>query len=161
MQHHNFNLLVREHTYRPALKMLLEAMLPSLTVLNDSARWGDCGAPDFILVRRNDFIPVAFAETKDLNDPDLAGRNKKNKEQFDRYKQSLGNIIFTDYLDFRFYENGEATEIYRFKFLYIIRLTFFYIPNVPQITLTLLDGSEKILKIQACKLIAVKFGIGI
>jgi hypothetical protein len=61
MQHHNFNLLVREHTYRPALKTLLEAMLPNLKPLNDAAHWRDCGAPDFILVRRNDFIPVAIS----------------------------------------------------------------------------------------------------
>src|SRR5690606_32627463 len=30
-----------------------------------------------------------------------------NKEQFDRYKASLDNLIFTDYLDFHLYRNGE------------------------------------------------------
>src|SRR5690606_26364550 len=30
-----------------------------------------------------------------------------NKEQFDRYKSSLENLIFTDYLDFHLYRNGE------------------------------------------------------
>jgi len=103
--------IAREHAYRPALKQLLETMLPNLIVLNDPKRQ-DCGAPDFILLRNKDSIPVAFIETKDLNDPDLAGRNR-NREQFERYKQSLGNIIFTDYLDFRFYENGESTNSIR------------------------------------------------
>ena len=103
--------IAREHAYRPALKQLLETMLPNLIVLNDPKRQ-DCGAPDFILLRNKDSIPVAFIETKDLNDTDLAGRNR-NKEQFERYKQSLGNIIFTDYLDFRFYENGESSNSIR------------------------------------------------
>lgn len=30
-----------------------------------------------------------------------------HKEQFDHYKASLENLIFTDYLDFHFYRNGE------------------------------------------------------
>ncbi len=34
----------------------------------------------------------------------------KNKEQFDRYKNALNNIIFTDYLNFYFYENGKLLK---------------------------------------------------
>jgi predicted helicase len=33
--------------------------------------------------------------------------NKQNKEQFDRYRQSLNNLIITDYLAFRYYVDGE------------------------------------------------------
>ncbi|MDE5578473.1 MAG: DNA methyltransferase, partial [Alistipes sp.] len=99
----------REHAYRPALKQLLETMLPHLTALNEPARQS-CGAPDYILVRDN--IPVAFVEAKDIDDTDLAGKNK-NKEQFDRYRSSLDNIVFTDYLDFRFYEKGEFVDSIR------------------------------------------------
>src|SRR5690606_22908173 len=41
-------------------------------------------------------------------DLDLLGSKKTgNKEQFDRYKASLDNLIFTDYLDFHFYRDKE------------------------------------------------------
>ena len=102
--------VAREHTYRPALQNLLATLLPHLTVSNEPARQA-CGAPDYILQRRdrNIPIPVAFVEAKDLGDSDLEGRNK-HKEQFERYRASLDNIIFTDYLDFRLYENGVFIE---------------------------------------------------
>jgi hypothetical protein len=52
-------------------------------------------------------IPVGFIEAKDIGDKDLEGIKKTgNKEQFDRYKASLNNIIFTDYLDFHLYRDG-------------------------------------------------------
>lgn len=103
--------VAREHTYRPALQQLLAAILPNLIVLNEPARQA-CGAPDYILQRKTDNIPVAFIEAKDINDSDLAGCNK-NKEQFTRYKNSLDNILFTDYLDFFLYEKGEFVESIR------------------------------------------------
>ena len=37
----------------------------------------------------------------------------KNKEQFNRYKQSLNNLFFTDYLRFLFYHDGELTTSIR------------------------------------------------
>ena len=53
-------------------------------------------------------IPVGFIEAKDIGDKDLAGLKKTgNKEQFDRYKASLNNLFFTDYLDFHLYRNGQ------------------------------------------------------
>lgn len=101
----------REHSYRPALQQLLAAILPDLVVTNEPAR-SECGAPDFILIRKTDNLPVAFLEAKDIDDPDLAGR-KQHKEQFNRYKTSLNHIIFTDYLDFHLYEYGIWTDSVR------------------------------------------------
>ena len=99
-----------EHSYRPALKELLQSLLPKMTVINEPRRY-DFGAPDYILMRKG--APVAFIEAKDfVKTNDLAGR-KENKEQFDRYKQSLDNIIFTDYLDFWLYRNGEFVDSVR------------------------------------------------
>lgn len=96
-----------EHSYRPALKELLQSLLPKMTVINEPRRY-DFGAPDYILMRKG--APVAFIEAKDfVKTNDLAGR-KENKEQFDRYKQSLDNIIFTDYLDFWMYRNGAFVD---------------------------------------------------
>ena len=52
-------------------------------------------------------IPVGFIEAKNIGDKDLEGKSKSvNKEQFDRYKASLNNLIFTDYLDFHLYQDG-------------------------------------------------------
>ena len=105
--------LAREHAYRPALKDLLQALLPKMVVTNEPAHF-ECGAPDYIISREKDHLPVFFVEAKDINDNDLDGRNKSgHKEQFDRYKQALDYIIFTDYLDFRLYEHGEFVDSIR------------------------------------------------
>ena len=57
-------------------------------------------------------IPVGFIEAKDIGDKDLEGKKKSvNKEQFDRYKASLDNLIFTDYIDFHLYNDGENVMI--------------------------------------------------
>lgn len=102
--------IAREHSYRPALKDLLQSLLPKMVVTNEPAHI-ECGAPDFIISRKHDHLPVFFVEAKDIGDTDLDGRNKnQHKEQFDRYKQALDHIIFTDYLDFHLYEYGEFVD---------------------------------------------------
>ena len=90
-----------EHSFRSALQVLLEKCT-TLEVVNEP-RHIECGAPDLVLRCKN--VPIAYVETKYLDDGDLDGR-KKNREQFDRYKTSLDTVLFTDYLDFHLY-NGE------------------------------------------------------
>lgn len=97
--------IAHEHSYRPMLQQLLSEMLPTFVVTNEPARI-ECGAPDFIVSSSKTNTPVFYVEAKDIDDRDLDGR-KENKEQFTRYKKSLDYIIFTDYLDFHLYENGE------------------------------------------------------
>lgn len=105
--------LAREHSYRPALKDLLQSLLPKMVVTNEPAHF-ECGAPDYIISREKDHLPVFFVEAKDVGDNDLDGHNKKgHKEQFDRYKQALDYIIFTDYLDFHLYEHGVFVDSVR------------------------------------------------
>lgn len=105
--------LAREHSYRPALKELLQGLLPNMVVTNEPARF-ECGAPDFIISREKDNLPVFFVEAKDVGDTDLDGnRESQHKEQFDRYKQALDHIFFTDYLDFHLYDNGEFVDSVR------------------------------------------------
>ena len=105
--------IAREHSYRPALKDLLQSQLPKMVVTNEPAHF-ECGAPDYIISTEKDHLPVFFVEAKDVNDNDLDGRNKNgHKEQFDRYKQALDYIIFTDYLDFHLYEQGEFVDSVR------------------------------------------------
>jgi predicted helicase len=94
-----------EHTFRGFLSQLIEAIAPNIIVTNEPKRQ-KCGAPDYILTQKG--IPIGYIEAKDLKDKDLAGAQKAgNKEQFDRYKASLHNLIFTDYLDFWFYLGGQ------------------------------------------------------
>lgn len=73
---------------------------------NEPARVS-CGAPDYMLSRKG--VPVGYVEAKDIGvDLDSKGL----KEQFERYKAGLTNLIITDYLNFRFYREGEfVTEI--------------------------------------------------
>ena len=93
-----------EHTYRGDLEKLLETLLPDVRVTNEPKRQS-CGAPDYILTKK--MVPVGFIEAKNIGDKDLEGKSKSvNKEQFDRYKASLNNLIFTDYLDFHLYQDG-------------------------------------------------------
>ncbi len=92
-----------EHSFRGDLQQLIENLVPNIKATNEPKR-KSCGAPDYILTKKD--IPVGFIETKDIGDIDLDGK-KKNKEQFDRYKASLSNLIFTDYLDFYLYQNGQ------------------------------------------------------
>ncbi len=93
----------REHSYRGDLQNLIMAILPDVLVTNEPARV-DCGAPDYVLTRKD--IPVGYIEAKDIG-VDLG--SKTLKEQFDRYKSGLSNLIFTDYMDFHFYKDGELT----------------------------------------------------
>ena len=90
-----------EHTYRPALKALLEDLDSTVTATNEPKRVA-CGAPDFILTRGS--VPLGYVETKDV-DEDLD--ECEASDQLTRYRSSLGNLILTDYLEFRWYVAGE------------------------------------------------------
>ncbi|HET7593298.1 MAG TPA: type ISP restriction/modification enzyme, partial [Rhodanobacteraceae bacterium] len=91
-----------EHTYRPAFKALIEALAgPGITAVNEP-RQIDCGAPDFIIVRGT--VPLGYIEAKDVG-TDLARIEKG--EQLARYRESLGNLVLTDYLEFRWFLDGE------------------------------------------------------
>ncbi|TAE51539.1 MAG: DNA methyltransferase, partial [Cytophagales bacterium] len=93
-----------EHTFRGLLEQLLETIAPEIRATNEPKRQ-QCGAPDYILTKKE--IPIGFIEAKDIGDKDLLGVKKTgNKEQFDRYKNALNNLIFTDYIDFHLYIDG-------------------------------------------------------
>ncbi len=91
----------REHSYRSDLQVLINTIVTDVLVTNEPARI-ECGAPDYIITKRD--IPVGYIEAKDIG-VDL--ESKSLKEQFDRYRASLQNLIFTDYLAFHLYINGE------------------------------------------------------
>ena len=90
-----------EHTHRPALKSLLEAFQPGITATNEPKRI-QCGAPDYIITRKD--IPLSFVEAKDIG---VSLDDTEKSEQLKRYRDSLANLILTDYLEFRWYVGGE------------------------------------------------------
>lgn len=95
-----------EHTHRPALKTLLEALEPGVTATNEPRQVTACGKPD-MAVRRN-AVPLGYLETKDV------GVNLDAEErgpQLKRYREALPNLILTDYLEFRWYVNGERRAV--------------------------------------------------
>lgn len=90
-----------EHTYRPALKSLVEALEAGVQAINEPKQIA-CGAPDFIVARGT--IPLGYIEAKDVG-LDLIKIEKS--EQLVRYRESLSNLVLTDYLEFRWYLDGE------------------------------------------------------
>ena len=92
-----------EHTHRPAFKTLVESFVKNIIATNEPKRV-QCGAPDFIVTRGE--IPLGYIEAKDV-DKHLDKLSKSDKEQLDRYLDSLNNLILTNYIEFRWFVNGK------------------------------------------------------
>src|SRR3990172_1473679 len=91
-----------EHTHRPALKALVENLGERITATNEPKRV-ECGAPDFVVSRPPGPLTIGYIEAKDVGKSlDEAQRS----DQLKRYLRSLGNLILTDYLEFRWYVDG-------------------------------------------------------
>ncbi|MBN2003942.1 MAG: DNA methyltransferase [Anaerolineae bacterium] len=97
-----------EHTHRPALATLLEALAPGhIKAINEPTRIA-CGAPDFAVLK--DGFLVGHIEAKDIG-VDLNAVERS--PQLKRYLDALPNLILTDYVEFRWYVNGERRETAR------------------------------------------------
>lgn len=94
-----------EHSYRVDLESLIRELVPGVDITNEPLKVTDCGNPDYVITKRK--IPIGFIEAKDLG-KDL--NSKQYKEQFNRYKKALDNLIITDYLWFQFYQNGKRVH---------------------------------------------------
>ncbi|MFH1639806.1 MAG: N-6 DNA methylase, partial [Chloroflexota bacterium] len=63
----------------------------------------ECGAPDFILIKGS--VTVGYIEAKDIG----KGLGEAEKtDQLKRYRDSLTNLILTDYIEFWWYVDGEC-----------------------------------------------------
>ena len=95
-----------EHTHRPALKALIEALGQKITATNEPRRQ-KCGAPDYIVSRRRKGLDqtIGYVEAKDIG-TNLT-QTAKSEQIKKRYLPSLNNFILTDYIEFRWYVNGE------------------------------------------------------
>ena len=90
-----------EHTYRPALKTLVESFGKNVRATNEPKRVA-CGAPISSLHGRR--FPSASSSAR------TSGRRWtmwRKTDQLKRYFASLENLILTDYLEFRYYIRGE------------------------------------------------------
>jgi len=90
-----------EHTHRSALESLITGLDTGITAINEP-RHIECGAPDLII--RKGLVTIGYIEAKDI------GRSLDEAERSDqlkRYRDSLSNLILTDYLEFRWYVDGE------------------------------------------------------
>lgn len=95
-----------EHSFRPALARLFQSIDPVLEVINEPKRLTDVGAPDFVFNR--DGVAIGWCEAKDL-DKDITTfkTGDYSREQKERYKRSLSNLIYTNGVDFEFLRDGE------------------------------------------------------
>src|ERR1700690_220636 len=90
-----------ELTYRSSLEIFMESLEHGIEASSDPKHI-ECGAPDFIIEKRR--VPLGYVETKIVGEP--LDKSEKT-DQLKRYLKALHNLILTDYLEFRWYINGE------------------------------------------------------
>ena len=90
-----------EHTHRSALEALVEGLSPGIIATNEPRRI-ECGAPDFVV--RKGGATIGYIEAKDIGKSlDEAIKT----DQLRRYLNSLPSLILTDYLEFRWFVDGD------------------------------------------------------
>lgn len=93
-----------EHSHRPALKKLIEDMREDIEATNEPKRHIECGAPDFAILRTKGHLPIGHIEAKDIG---IVLSDAERTDQLRRYRKFLPNLLLTDYINFRWYVNGE------------------------------------------------------
>ena len=110
--------IASEHTHRPALKAFIEAVCTGTLATNEPKRI-KCGAPDFIVTKEQ--VPLGYVEAKDIgislaqieSDSEKAKPTTREGDQLKRYRESLPNLLFTDYLEFRWFLKGKLELVGR------------------------------------------------
>lgn len=93
-----------EHSFRGELQKFFEDTVKGIQAINEPRRQ-KCGAPDYIVQKKS--IPIGYIEAKDIDkNLDMF----ENSEQLERYRASLDNFILTNYIEFRFFINGEKVD---------------------------------------------------
>ncbi len=102
--------LATEPSYYPALKNLLESLDSGVTALVNPKKTAH-GSPDFSIKRKKRVLefPVGWVEAKDIGE-DLDRIEKT--DQLKRY-QNLKNVVLTDFLEFRWYADGQRRQVAR------------------------------------------------
>jgi len=98
-----------EHTHRPALKELIEALDENVICTNEPKR-SSCGAPDYVVSHKRDQLTIGYMEAKNIG-ADLA--EHEHGDQLKRYLPGMPNLLLTDYLEFRWFVEGKKRETFR------------------------------------------------
>src|SRR6266852_6184029 len=108
--------IATEHSYRGTLKDLLETLNSNITATNEPKRI-ECGAPDYVIERSRgtNTFTIGYVEAKDagMNLDEIERDSRLNEpktregKQLKRYLHALDNLVFTNYLEFRWYLHGE------------------------------------------------------
>ena len=98
-----------EHSFRGDLQQLLKTLLPNLSVTNEPMSI-DYGIPNYFISEEG--LPIVYIKTTDIG-TDLDELD--GTEDVIRYKSSLSNIITTNYIDFRWYKDGELITSFSIK----------------------------------------------
>ncbi len=95
-----------EHSYRAPLAELLEEVGDGVVVTNEPKHRSDCGAPDMSVTDGPgpEALKIGYIECKDIG---VSLDDVEGSEQLERYRENLDNLILTDYLQFRWYVDGE------------------------------------------------------
>jgi predicted helicase len=100
----------REESFYPSLKALVEQCFQTLAPESRAGvlvqpKKTEVGIPDFVVKRSGDIVGHIEAKLPSAN---LDGEEKK--EQLQRYRESLPNLILTNFLEFRLYRNNEVVD---------------------------------------------------
>ncbi len=100
----------REESFYPSLKKLIESCCQffqmqagaSVLVLPKKT---EAGIPDFRIGKNGEIVGYVEAKSPDTNLGDI-----EDSKQLNRYRNSLPNLILTNFLQFRLYRNGDLID---------------------------------------------------
>ncbi len=95
-----------EMGYRTDFEILLGGVFESMKIqrIDHDAKVRDGNKPDFAIIKNN--IPILYVEAKDIG---VSLDKVEQSEQMSRY-YGYANLVLTDYVEFRFYRNGQRYE---------------------------------------------------
>jgi hypothetical protein len=108
IEQHSKRGIATEHTYRGTLQKLLEDIGTGISAINEPKRI-ECGAPDFLVEHTSGSanLTIGYVEAKDIN---VSLDTVEEGEQLSSYRRALNNLILTNYLEFRWYVNGNKQK---------------------------------------------------
>jgi len=98
--------LSRGVIFRLPFTILLQSLGERLTATNEPRQVTECGKPDMAVYRGP--VLLGYVETKDVG---INLDAEEKSPQLKRYLEALPNLILTDYLEFRWYVNGERRAV--------------------------------------------------
>jgi len=94
-----------EHNFRTPLNNLISVLCPQLSVTEEPHR-EQYGVPD-IMLKNKDGLVVCHIETKAINE---SLDDPRYTKQIEKYLAAPGELIYTNYTEFRFYKGGVLLE---------------------------------------------------